>query len=104
MSGVKHDQQKARVDLIPARALLDVGMIFTHGAQKYGDRNWQEGIEFSRLFGAAQRHLLLWKSGEDIDTDSGLPHLAHALTNLFMIAGLAETHPECDDRQIQRRN
>ena len=87
--GRKDDQGKPRVDLIPPRALLAMGEVLGHGAAKYGADNWK-GLENGsrRLYGAALRHLLAWGMGERADPESGLPHLAHALTCLALMMEL----------------
>lgn len=97
--GVKADGQKNRVDLLPYDALWDVAEVFTHGAQKYDDRNWEEGLEFHRLFGSLMRHMWAWWRGEDIDPDSGKNHLAHAGCNILMLLALVKRdNPELDTR------
>ena len=83
--GIKHDTGKPRPELLPADALLQIAQVFTIGAQKYDDRNWELGIKYSRLFGALQRHLLAYWDGEDLDPETGLPHLAHAGCNMLML-------------------
>jgi len=83
--GVKHDQGKLRLDLLPFDAINEVAAVLTFGAKKYGDRNWEKGISYSRCFGAALRHLFAWFRGEDRDPESGLSHLAHAACNTLMI-------------------
>jgi hypothetical protein len=88
-SGVKHDAGKLRLDLIPPEALRAMGDVLTHGADKYGDHNWERGISADRLYAALLRHLLAWREGETTDSESGLPHLAHALTNAGMLVTLA---------------
>lgn len=85
MTGIKHDSGKLRLDLIPAEAIRALGEVFTFGAAKYGDRNWEEGIDSDRVYAALERHLLAWREGENTDPESGLPHLAHALTNAAML-------------------
>jgi hypothetical protein len=86
-SGLKYDQDKNRVDLIPPSAILAIGEILTYGSRKYGPNNWQKldnGLD--RFYGAAFRHLLAWRKGEKLDPESGISHLSHALTNLaFMV-------------------
>ena len=86
MRGVKNDQGKPRTDLLPLRGLMSVARVMGHGAQKYGPCNWERGIEMWRLFGAALRHLFLWRirRGEP-DRESGLSHLAHACANILML-------------------
>lgn len=83
----KFDKQKNRWDLMPFRALDLVARIMTYGAQKYGDRNWESGLseEFAtRQLAAAFRHLQSHMTGVKFDAESGLPHLAHAATDVLM--------------------
>lgn len=76
--GVKHDHDKLRIDLFPPEALEGISQILTFGAQKYGDRNWEKGMSWGRLFGALMRHSWAWWRGEDKDSESGYSHLWHA--------------------------
>lgn len=88
MAGIKHDTGKLRLDLIPPEVTRALGEVLTFGAAKYGDRNWEEGIAPDRVYAALQRHLLAWREGEAIDPESGMPHVAHALTNAAMLLTL----------------
>lgn len=82
----KDDAAKPRVDLLPPEALLEVARVLGFGADKYGAENWR-GVEAQRYYAAALRHLFAWKLGAPTDTESGLPHLAHAACSvLFMLA------------------
>lgn len=75
----KHDEGKPRWDLTPAEALLAIVMVLTFGAAIYGDDNWRTVPNARRrYFRAAIGHLYSWWRGEELDTLSGLPHLAHA--------------------------
>jgi hypothetical protein len=98
MNGNKYDEGKPRIDLVPPAAITAAARVFTYGARKYGDHNWKDGIAFSRLYSALWRHMLAWWDGENLDVESGLPHLSHALVNLCMIIDLQENLSECDDR------
>jgi len=82
--GTKFDAEKLRWELVPFDSMEKVVAIFTHGAKKYGDRNWERGLSGDRLFAACMRHLIARRNGELIDEESGEPHLAHAATNLLM--------------------
>lgn len=70
------------------------------GALKYGRANWREaGVRASIYYDALRRHLSKWFEGQDIDTDSGLPHYAHMLACLAILVD-AQTHGKfIDDRQ-----
>jgi len=87
---IKHDQGKLRMDLIPTAAERAIARALTDGSVKYGDYNYTEGegLTYSRLYGAARRHLADWWDGNEPDKDSGLSHLDHALACLAMIADL----------------
>lgn len=77
--GKKFDSGKARWDLLPFSAIAGIVEVMTFGAAKYGSNNWQNVAPFeARYFAAMQRHLAAWRAGEKIDSESGLPHLAHA--------------------------
>jgi len=97
---VKYDEGKNRVDLIPILPLLEVGRVFTRGAVKYDDRNWEKGMPWSKLVGAALRHIYQFWGGERIDPEMGTHHLANAITCLFFLLEYDRTHPECDDRTL----
>lgn len=83
-TGIKYDQGKSRWDLLPWDEVRDVADVFTYGSVKYGDRNWEKGIDDSRLFAALMRHVTAVLNGDENDAESGMPHLAHAAANILM--------------------
>lgn len=83
-SGIKHDQGKPRMDLLPMDALVEVAKVLTFGAAKYGDHNWEKGIEVNRLRAAQLRHDAAVEMGEMIDPESGLLHTAHKTCDALM--------------------
>lgn len=85
--GRKDDQSKDRFELLPGDALRAIAVILTFGAAKYGDRNWEKGMKWSRVYGATLRHLTAWWEGEKLDAETGKSHLWHAgCCVLFLIA------------------
>lgn len=89
MSGVKHDGGKDPWHLLPFDALRGIVKVLAFGANKYAARNWEGGMDWSRCFGALQRHLVSWWMGEDggKDPETGYSHLWHAgCCVLFLIA------------------
>ena len=87
--GIKADQEKPRMDLLPPDAMLAVGRVLASGAQRYGDRNWERGMDWGRVIAAAHRHLFAIQMGEDYDWETGEPHAAHlACCALFLTAFL----------------
>ena len=82
-----------------ATALGCLGLL--DGMLKYGRSNFRSvGIRASIYFDAAIRHLYAWFEGEDLDPDSGLPHLAHALACIAIIVDAGAANKLNDDRMI----
>lgn len=96
--GVKHDQNKIRMDLLPWDAVVEIAKIFTFGASKYADRNWEKGFDWSRVYAALQRHLTMWFQGQDKDPETGKSHLAHAGCCLFFLLAFVLRDTGRDDR------
>lgn len=99
--GHKDDGKKLRVDLLSIPALEMISEVLTYGAEKYGDRNWENGINYNRVFGAALRHLFSWWNGEARDKESGYSHLAHAgccILFLLHYEGLPYKYKSFDNR------
>lgn len=98
VEGVKYDKDKARYDLIPPHVLDALADVYTMGAVKYADRNWEKGMAWGRIFSAINRHLWAFWSGEDIDKESGLPHTVHAAWGCFALTEYLRTRRAFDDR------
>lgn len=98
MAGIKHDQNKVRVDLLDPLALEGLAAVLTFGAQKYAAHNWRGGISYSRLFGALLRHLFAIIRGEDNDPESGLPHIDHLGCCWMFLSNMMKTRKDLDDR------
>jgi hypothetical protein len=50
-----------------------------------GEGNWEQGMTWSRCYNSCMRHLLAFWRGEEMDPESGLPHLAHAICNIIFL-------------------
>lgn len=87
MTGIKYDQGKAQMELLPPKALREVAHVLTFGAQKYAPDNWRKVKPLrERYLGAALRHIM--SEMEDPghkDTESGIDGLAHAICCLMFI-------------------
>jgi hypothetical protein len=55
----------------------EVARVLEFGARKYQAHNWRKGMRWSRLIGAAMRHLAAYERGELTDPETGLHHLGH---------------------------
>lgn len=88
---LKHDDNKPDLALLPYPALVEMSQAFMYGERKYARHNYRHGFETHRLIGAALRHIYKWENGEDLDPESGVSHLGHALASIAMlITNIAE--------------
>jgi hypothetical protein len=76
--GRKDDGGKLAMHLIAPSLVEGVSAVLAFGARKYGARNWERGMSWSRPFGAVLRHLWAWWRGEPADPETGMSHLWHA--------------------------
>lgn len=101
--GLRYNTGKVPLHLVPPSAMYALGEVLGKGAQKYADRNWERGFNYSIPYACCMRHILSWWKGEDLDAETGLNHLKHALANIAMLIELLETYPEGDDRPLHRK-
>lgn len=97
-AGVKFDGEKPRMDLLDPLALEGLAKVLTFGAQKYAAHNWRKGIANTRLIAAMLRHLFAIMRGEDLDPESGLPHIDHVGCCWMFLSNNMKVRPEMDDR------
>lgn len=69
------------------------------GALKYGRHNYRTvGVRASVYYDAALRHLTSFWEGQDIDPDSGLPHIVKAVACLYVLRDSQRMGNWVDDR------
>jgi len=84
--GRKFDGGKLEYGLLPPLALEETVKVLTFGAQKYERDNWKKVPDSKRrYFDAMERHIWAWKKGEQMDPESGIHHLAHAMCCLMFL-------------------
>lgn len=97
-SGARYNDGKPDYSLLPLFTLEDEIRVWMYGASKYSSWNWSKGMLWSVPYSCILRHLSAWQRGEDVDPESGLPHLAHVMCNVRMLTLYAKNYPEGDDR------
>lgn len=65
--------------------LEGLAKVLTFGAAKYEENNWRKCENVGQYFSAAMRHFVAHSRGEEVDSETGLPHLFHITTNLMII-------------------
>lgn len=100
-TGGQKNQKLARIGSIDPQAILRVAQVAGFGEQKYSRLNYLNGYDWSLSFDACMRHMLAFWSGEDLDPESGLPHLAHAAWHNMAMIAFMEKSIGTDDRFVQ---
>ena len=84
MEGKKFDGGKARMDLLPPNAIMEVARVLAFGAEKYDAENWRKLEDLqNRYTGASLRHVFAHMNKERLDEETHLSHLAHAICCLL---------------------
>jgi hypothetical protein len=91
--GLRYDQGKNRLELIPPEWEWALGEVLTAGAVKYAERNWEKGMDWGKLIGPLRRHLNKFLSGHSYDTEpdaegrpgTGCHHLALVAWNALAL-------------------
>ena len=101
---LRFNKGKPPVHLVPPSAITAMAKVLGYGAEKYAERNWELGANYSVPYSSMMRHLLAWWDGEENDPESGLPHTYHILMNAAMLVEYEQTlGEEFDDRPDKDR-
>ncbi|WP_025886468.1 dATP/dGTP diphosphohydrolase domain-containing protein [Asaia prunellae] len=96
--GLRYNEGKLRYDLLPPDAVQELVEVLTKGAQKYPERNWEKGMDWSNCLASLKRHLASWEMGTDNDAETGRMHMAHVMWNAMALVTYALRGIGTDDR------
>jgi hypothetical protein len=97
-TGAKKEIKKAQLGAIDPLALTRLAEAAGMGAEKYSPLNYMKGYPWSLSFNAMMRHALAFWGGEDLDPESGLPHVVHAAWHGLALTSFFERGLGEDDR------
>lgn len=90
---------KTPMSTVPATVIAEAAVGMFEGSCKYGRHNYRAvEIRGSIYYDATMRHLMAWWEGEDIDPDSGMSHIAKAITSLIVLRDAMINNKWEDDR------
>ena len=102
-NGIKYTKGKAKVSLVPYEAIEAIARVREFGVNKYGDpAAWYDNAKSMDFIEAAMRHIGKHMNAHvlhnmyEIDDESGLDHIDHALCSLAMAVAIRrkEQHEE----------
>lgn len=108
--GLRYNQGKNRLSLVPTSAIEGIGEVLTYGANKYtvkdeqgnvlidGANNWRKGLPWTEVIDSLKRHLAAFEKGDDYDIESNCLHIDHLLTNAAFIKEFYKIYPQGDNR------
>ncbi|GJE78116.1 dATP/dGTP diphosphohydrolase domain-containing protein [Methylorubrum suomiense] len=96
--GLRFNSGKIRLSLVPSSLNRYAAYGLMYGAAKYDEHNWRKGFKWTEVYESMQRHLDAFREGEDLDDESGLPHLALAACNLSFLIEFYDKGSGKDDR------
>jgi hypothetical protein len=99
------DNPKLPLQLIPPALLKETAEVLQFGASKYAPNNWMRGMSWTTVYGALMRHQMAWFMGEELDPESGLPHMAHAACCLAFLSHFRNNpeYAQFDDRVFKAK-
>lgn len=108
--GTKKDAGKLPIHLFPTEALFAACKVLEFGAKKYAERNWEQGMDWSRVWSALMRHMWCWWAGKQptsenfvfgsLDDETKFSHLWHAMCCIVFLVTYEERKVGTDDRPV----
>ena len=97
-TGGAKGQKDAQLGAIDPLSLLELAKVAGYGTDKYERYNFLKGYNWSLSFDALCRHAFAFWAGEDMDPESGLPHMAHAAFHCLALVAYQRCNIDLDDR------
>lgn len=85
---LRYNKGKPQLSLvIEARyALEGAAEVLEFGMGKYDRSNWKNSFPKEQLIDSLMRHLCKFMDGEELDDETGLPHVDHLLCNAIFLS------------------
>src|SRR6185295_6841615 len=83
---MRFNKGKPEWSLVDFQAFIPMVRVLEFGAQKYARDNWKNGLDMDQILDSMLRHIFAIIDGQDIDPESGLPHIGHIQCNTMFYA------------------
>ena len=93
----RFNEGKRKWSLVHYKSLEPLVEVLEFGAEKYGEFNWQKGLDKKEILESMMRHLVALMDGEQNDKESGLHHIGHIMCNaMFYEYFNSKAYPDGD--------
>lgn len=98
--GLRHNTGKPRLDLNSLGIEVQKGeaAVWEYGLKKYSLGNWLKGMSWQESAASLCRHLDAFLNGQDLDPETGLPHVDHLICCAKIMSNSFHTRKDLDDR------
>ena len=97
--------KKVPMSTVSSPVVMEMALGMLEGACKYGRHNYRDaGVRASVYYDAAQRHLMSWWEGEDIDPESQINHIGKTISCLHVLRDAMMNDMWNDDRPPKFKN
>lgn len=86
MQGLRYNEGKPKLSLVSFLALTGLARVLEFGANKYSAWNWVKGMPLDQVLDSTLRHIAAIQRGEELDAESGLPHIDHVQCNTMFLS------------------
>lgn len=102
MTELKYDKGKPELNLIPPGTMTAMGQVMTQAVTRTDpaphERDSWKAVEPPRYVAALLRHMDAILGGEVLDSESGLPHIDHVLTNAAFLSFIQRGRDRLQDK------
>lgn len=78
---LRYNNGKPKWGLVEFKSLEPMVKVLEYGCTKYEKDNWKKGLDTTEILESLSRHLFALMSGEEVDSESQLPHIGHIMCN-----------------------
>ena len=73
--------------------------VLTKALDKYPEFNWEKGMSWRAVIASLKRHLAAFEMREELDYETGLPHIDHIQANAHFLSTYFHLKMGEDDRR-----
>lgn len=78
---LRYNTGKLKWSYVQFSAFEPMVRVLMYGAEKYAPHNWKKGLNREETLESMMRHLTALIDGQEVDPESGMPHIGHIMCN-----------------------